>query len=305
MNKFRILTLVGGLLLVLSGCKDENLAPILTFEQTEQGGYPRLLEETNKLINLFDINGSTYSYTVEFVDLEQGALVTEYKLELTYVDNNPANGSNSVGPVVYKTWGPSDFTTSENGHKAITVTLPATEVIAAANTTPDKIKAGDNFNFKGFVTLQDGGVYGAANSSASVRGAAFRGHFDFTMPAACPSNLGGSYEYVSTDSWCGAGASGSVDIQALGGGKYQFSDWSFGTYGSCYGGGVGAGDLTFTDVCAVVSFTGFTDVYGDTWTYVSEINGNEWTIEWENTYGEYGTAIIKYPGGANWPISLQ
>lgn len=305
MNKFRILTLVGGLLLVLSGCKDENLAPILTFDQTEQGGYPRLLEETNKLINLFDIAGSTYQYTVEFVDLERGALVTEYRLELTYVDNNPANGNKSSGPIVFKTFGPSDFTDSENGHKSITVTLPATEVIAAAGTTTADVKAGDNFNFKGFVTLQDGGVYGAANSSASVRGAAFRGHFDFTMPAACPSNLGGTYEYVSTESWCGGTASGSVAIQALGGGKYQFSDWSFGTYGVCYGGGSAGGDLNFTDVCAVVKFTGFTDSYGDTWSYDSQINGNEWVIKWENTYGETGTSIIKYPNGADWPITLE
>jgi hypothetical protein len=305
MNKFKILSLIGGLLLVLSGCKDEDLAPILTFEQTQQGGYPRLLQQTNKLINLFDISGSVYQYTVEFVDLEKGNLVTEYRLELTYDDNNPENGDKSLGPIVYKTFGPSDFTDSENGHKSVTVTIPATEAIAAAKSTPAEIKAGDNFFFKGFVTLKDGGVYGAANSSSSVRGAAFRGHFDFTMPAACPSNLAGTYQYVTTESWCGGTASGSVTIQALGGGKYQFNDWSFGSYGVCYGGGVAAGDLNFTDVCNVVKFTGFTDSYGDRWSYVSEINGNEWTIQWENTYGESATAIIKYPNGGNWPITLQ
>ncbi len=147
MNKFKILSLIGGLLLVASGCKDEDLAPILTFEQTQQGGYPRLLQETNKLVNLFDIPGSVYQYTVEFVDLEMGNLVTEYRLELTYDDNNPENGDKSVGPKVYKTFGPGDFKDSENGHKSITVTIPATDVIAAANTTPAEVKAGDNFFF--------------------------------------------------------------------------------------------------------------------------------------------------------------
>jgi hypothetical protein len=306
MNKFKILSLVGGIMLVLAGCKDENLAPILTFEQTEQGGFPRLIEETNKLINLFNIAGSTYSYTVEFVDLEQGDLVTEYRLEMTYTDANPGNGDNSVGPIVYATYGPSDFTKNADGYQSITVTIPASAAISAANTTADALKAGDAFLFQGYVTLADGNVYGAANSSSSVRGAAFRGHFNFTLPAACPSDLAGTYEYTSTDYWCGGPeTSGSVSIQALGGGKYQFNDWSFGTYGVCYGGGGGSGDLNFTDVCAEVGFTGFTDVYGDTWTYDSEVNGNEWTINWENTYGEYGTAVIKYTGGADWPFTLK
>lgn len=306
MNKFKILSLVGGFMLILSGCKDESLAPVLTFEQTEQGGFPRLIEETNKLINLFNIAGSTYSYTVEFVDLEQGDLVTEYRLEMTYTDANPGNGDNSVGPIVYATYGPSDFTKNADGYQSITVTIPASAAIAAANTTADQLKAGDAFQFRGFVTLADGNTYGAANSSSSVRGAAFRGHFDFLLPAACPSDLAGSYEYTSTNYWCGGPeTSGSVSIQALGGGKYQFNDWSFGTYGVCYGGGGGSGDLNFTDVCAEVGFTGFTDVYGDTWTYDSEVNGNEWTINWENTYGEYGTAVIKYTGGADWPFTLK
>jgi len=306
MNKFKILSLVGGFLLVLSGCKDENLAPILTFEQTEQGGFPRLIEETNKLINLFNISGSNYTYTVEFVDLEQGDLVTEYRLEMTYVDANPDNGDASVGPIVYATYGPSDFTENSDGYQSISVSIPASAAISAANTTADALKSGDAFQFRGFITLADGNVYGAANSSSSVRGSSFRGHFNFTLPAACPSDLGGSYEYTSTDYWCGGPeTSGSVAIQALGGGKYQFNDWSFGTYGVCIGGGSATGDLSFTDVCEEVTFTGFTDVYGDIWTYDSEVNGNEWTINWENTYGEFGSAVIKYTGGADWPFTLK
>ncbi len=306
MNKFKILSLVGGFLLVLSGCKDENLAPILTFEQTEQGSFPRLIEETNKLINLYNISGSNYTYTVEFVDLEQGDLVTEYRLEMTYVDANPDNGDASVGPIVYATYGPSDFTENADGYQSISVSIPASAAISAANTTADALKSGDAFQFRGFVTLADGNVYGAANSSSSVRGAAFRGHFNFTLLAECPSDLGGSYEYTSTDYWCGGPeTSGSVSIQALGGGKYQFNDWSFGTYGVCNGGGSAAGDLSFTDVCAEVTFTGFTDAFGDTWTYDSEVNGNEWTINWENTYGQFGSAVIKYTGGADWPFTLK
>ena len=71
----------------------------------------------------------------------------------------------------------------------------------------------------------------------------------------------------------------------------------------CYeGGNATGGDLAFTDVCAVGSFTGFTDSFGDTWTFTSSVDGTEWTIEWVNTYGESATSVLTNPNG--WPFTL-
>lgn len=307
MNKFKFSIILGAVLVMLSGCKDEDLAPIITFDSAGKGAYPRLVEEGNTLINLLlDANASTYEYTVELVDLQQGGLVAEYILEMTYEDNNPGNGDASAGPVVFRSFGQSDFTTNENGFQQLTVTIPASEAISAAGTTFDALEAGDDFIFEGTVILEDGSQFGAENSSSTVRGAAFRGHFDFVMPAACPSDLTGTYDVTTTDIWCGADpVTTAVDIVALGGGSYEFSDWAFGAYGPCYGGGTAGGDLNFIDVCTEVSFTGFTDSFGDTWTYDSNIDGSEWTITWENTYGEAGSSVITYTGGANWPITLE
>ncbi|MEZ4994234.1 MAG: hypothetical protein R2824_27675 [Saprospiraceae bacterium] len=108
---------------------------------------------------------------------------------------------------------------------------------------------------------------------------------------------------TSTDLSSGATAKaevGSVTINALGGGAYSFSDWSFGSYVACYGGtNSNWGSLQFTDVCETVSFTGFTDAFGDTWTFDQTIEGEEWTITWSNTYGEAGKTVIYKPGGWN------
>lgn len=307
MTKFKFSIILGAVLVMLSGCADEDLAPILTFDSAGKGAYPRLIEEGNTLINLLeDASASTYTYTVEFIDLQQGELVAEYVLEMTYEDNNPGNGDASNGPIVFRTFTQSDFTTNENGYRQVSVTIPASEAISAAGTSFDQLMAGDNFEFDGRVVLEDGSQFGAENSSSTVRGAAFRGHFDFTMPANCPSDLTGTYDVMTTDIWCGGDpVTTTVDIEALGGGSYEFSDWAFGAYGPCYGGGSASGDLNFQEVCTVVSFTGFTDSFGDTWTYDSSIDGNEWTIAWENTYGEAGTSVIMYPGGADWPITLE
>jgi len=304
MNKLKIFILSGVLGCLLFSCADENLSPIITFDKAEKGAYIRLIQSGNSLVNLFDIPGSSFTYSVEFVDSEDGDLVAEYNLDLTY---QGADGS-TVGPVRYKSFTPSDFTTTEAGLKGLeNIVIPATEAISALGLSNDDIQPGDNFAFDGSIVLTTGAVFGAENSSATVRGAAFRGYFDFGLPAGCPSDLTGTYSYSTTDivcpgfEWDGTPATGTVDILAQGGGVYKFSDWAFGAY-VCYGGGTAGGDLTFIDVCEEVSFTGFTDSFGDTWTFDSSIDGEEWTIKWENTYGEAATAVITFPGGV--PFTL-
>ncbi|MDH3245700.1 MAG: hypothetical protein OEM26_13865 [Saprospiraceae bacterium] len=295
--------------LLLFSCADDSLSPIITFDKAGKGAYVRLVEEGgSKLVNLFDIAGSQYNYSVEFVDQEQGNLVAEYKLDITFVDNTPDNGNNSTGPVSFKSFSPGDFSNTERGYKGLSgISLPANDVISAVGLTAADLGPGDIFRIQGFVVLTDGSVFGKANSSAAVNGSAFQGHFDFDLTASCPSTLAGTYDVQGSNFWCGEpDAAGSVTIEALGGGSYTFDDWSFLAYPACYGGLAASwGTLSFKDVCNEVSFTGFTDNYGDTWEFTSEVNGSEWTISWVNTYGEAGTAVITNSGGADWPFTLK
>ncbi len=301
----KILGLIA-ILLVVASCTDEDRLPLVVLDTVEKGAYPRLINQTESLINLFDVAGSSYTYSVEFVDEEGGALVAAYVVDLVYDDNDPSNGDNSSGPTEYIRVTSDQFTQSENGFLSPPAfTITGTQALAAAGVSEDQVSAGDNFNFVGRVELTDGRIFTQTNSSATIIGPAFKGHFNFTMPASCPSDLTGTFAYETTDVWCdGSSVSGTVDINANGGGVYTFSDWAFGAYGPCYGGGTASGNLTFTDVCLDVAFTGFTDSFGDTWTYTSSIDGDAWTIAWVNTYGEAATSTIFYPGGADWPITL-
>ena len=294
------------IILFVSACQDDERLPLVVLDTVEKGAYPRLIDESDKLINLFDVAGSSYTYNIEFVDEEGGALIAAYVLDLVYDDNDPSNGDNSNGPTEFLRFTSSDFTMGANGFlQAPTVTITGSQAFQAAGVTEATVSAGDNFNFVGRVELTDGRVFSQSNSSATVVGPAFRGHFNFTMPASCPSDLTGTYEYASTNIWCGgADQSGSVTVNARGGGVYDFSDWAFGAYIPCYGGGTAGGSLTFTDVCLEVSFTGFTDSFGDTWTFTSSVDGNAWNIDWVNTYGESASSTVFYPGGADWPITL-
>ena len=292
--------------LFIAGCANEDLKPILTFEDSGKGAYIKLIEESSKLINVLDettINSSTYTYSVEFKDVQNGGLVSEYRVDLIY---DPVSGNEQTVPS-FLSFTSSDFTDSPDGLKSVTdITITGAQILQALGLQPSDLSPGDNFLFEGFIDLEDGRTFGFDNSSAPVRGGAFQGHFNFTLPAACPSDLTGTFEYETTNIWCGGDpVTGTVDIEARGGGVYEFSDWAFGSYGACYGGGSAGGEILFTDVCTEVSFTGFVDSFGDTWEFTSSIDGNEWTIEWSNTYGESATSVIKYPGGEDWPISLD
>ncbi|NNE26262.1 MAG: hypothetical protein HKN09_05425 [Saprospiraceae bacterium] len=304
----RIKFLAFAIVLFFISCADESLGPVATFDIAGKGAYVRLVSENERFVNLFDVQGANYVYSVELVDLEQGALISSYDLKLTYDDNDPSNGNNSKGPIDFKSFSASDFEDLPSGFKGLSnISVKATEMLTALGLTEADVSAGDVFEVDGFLTLDDGRVFGAANSTAAVNGSAFQGHFSFNLVAGCPSDLDGTYNFETTDVWCnGSTVTGTVDIIQTSAGTYVFSDWSFGAYGACYGAGsvADSGSLTFGDVCAVVSFTGFVDVFGDTWTYQpSTVNGDEWLITWDNTYGESGTSTI-FNNGGPWPFTL-
>ena len=305
MNINKIVLAFVALAVLTFSCMSEEDGPIVDLTSVETGAYPRLIDETDKLINLFNPAGSNYTYNVEFVDIEGGALIAEYVVDMFYDDNDPSNGDNSAGPFEMVKITAAELVPNERGYRTgPTVTINGADAIATAGLTIDDVSAGDDFDFIGRVVLTDGRIFTQANSSATVVGPAFRGHFNFTMPANCPSDLAQTVSYTTTDVWCdGSTVTGEVRIVAQGGGVYNFSDWAFGAYGPCYGSTANQPGITFSEVCAEVGFTAFVDSFGDTWTFDSSINGNDWIINWSNTYGEAANSTITFPGPV--PFTLR
>lgn len=317
-NKITLLSLLAGVLF-FTACTDEDLAPIVTFDSAGKGAYVRLVSESGeKLVNLFDVAGSSYTYTVEFVDPAMGGNVAQYVLELTFDDNDPDNGDNGKGPIEYLSFDASQFTTNGDGFQGVeNIAITGPEILTALGISEDDVSPGDVFEFEGKLLMNDGGVFTGSNSSSTVNGAAFKGHFDFDLNAACPSSLAGTYDYELQAAWTGFTdvVTGQVDVIAEGGGVYHFSDASLGAYGVGYGAGVIANspNIEFTDLCAVVSFTGLTDAYGDIWEFTSELSDDKtrWTIEWLNTtyvdpaagVNESGTTVLINSNG--WDFDLK
>ncbi len=115
----------------------------------------------------------------------------------------------------------------------------------------------------------------------------------------CYSGLAGTYSYESSDLFSGSPSmdivTGTVEIISLGDNRFEFSDCTFGVFNYYFGLTVQA--IEFTDDCGVVEFTDLSFPYG-TYTVISTISGEEWTLQWENaTNNTSATSVITFPGG--------
>ena len=309
----------GYLLIVMAAflvfsCADPNKTPIVTFDSAGKGAYPRLTDsEGEQLVNILsqaDFDASSFTWSLRFIDVNQGADVTDYVVNVTY-----KGAGGTQGPVELKKFSASDFSADETGYMAINnVNVTGPELAGAFGLGLADMTAGDEFEVTGVMVMANGNQHTGANSSATVQGSAFQGFFDFNMAVGCPSDLAQTVSY-STDltpgGWAGDATNttvtGDVDIEALGGGKYTFSDWSFGGYGEVYGCCSASGQMAFTDVCTVATFNGGADSYGDNWTVTASIpTSTTLYIEWRNDYAggyEGGNTTITFPDGVPFTIA--
>ena len=180
---------------VFASCEDEELAPILSFDTATIGAYPRLVELTTGEYDLANIGTSALVYEVDFVDESLGGEVVEYIIEGQFIDNTPGNDV-SKGILEFASFTPGDFSTSRNGNQGIAITIPLTEALAFWGLSEDEVNPGDQFAFSTTVVHSDGTPYSAANSTSTVRGAAFQGFFTFNGTLTCPlddADFSGAY----------------------------------------------------------------------------------------------------------------
>lgn len=166
-------------------CKDEDLAPIITFDQAGKGAYVRLVELKTGEYDLNDLSGSAYEASVDFVDIEDGNTVTNYDIYVSYTDNS-GNGLDKAEQL-YKAYTAGDFGSSVNGNVGRELNIPLSDVatLLGLELSSDELIAGNFFNFRTEIT-SDGVVRGFSNSSSAVNGPAFQGHFDFQVKVTCP-----------------------------------------------------------------------------------------------------------------------
>ena len=251
-NKILMLMLV---VFVFASCEDEELAPILSFDTATIGAYPRLVELTTGEYDLDNIGTSALVYEVDFVDESLGGEVVEYIIEGQFIDNTPGNDV-SRGIMQFASFTPGDFSTSRNGNQGISITIPLTEALAFWDLEEDEVNAGDQFSFSTTVVHSDGTPYSAANSTSTVRGAAFQGFFTFNGTLTCPledSEFSGEYNLSYIGDASGGFSipfpEGTVMINTIDGSSTRRS---FNLPWAPDIGGFAGGDFIFDFVCETV-----------------------------------------------------
>jgi len=303
--------------LLFTSCVDESKAPVVTFDSAGKGAYVKLVEDSPSIIDVLTqagFNASQWSYSVEFIDGAGGTRVTSYNLTVEYQD---VDGVADAGPVTLKTYPSSSFTPAASGNLGVSgIVITTADVTTPFGLTYADLKAGDVFLIKGSL-VTDNGTFSSSNSSSTVRGTAFQGYFDIKWNAACPSDLGGTYSYSTTNIVCAncgtsyPGAAGCADpttgtgtLASAGGSKYNVSDATFGQYGCAWTDTPAVG-VTVTDVCHKIS-TGGSDQYGLLYDFIIvSVTASDLTIDWSNDYGDAGTTTLTRTDSKTWPLDLS
>lgn len=173
--------------ILTTGCTNPEKGPILTQETLLFGAFPFLNELKTAEFDLANLSSSAYEMDVYFVDNEGGTAVAQYNLYVSFDDNNPDNGDLSTPSTLYKSFGPSDFSTlGSKGNLGLTVRIPFAEIASfvGAGSAGDVI-SGDRFQFRGEIVHSDGRVFSSANSTPAITNA-FGGIWNFNVNATCP-----------------------------------------------------------------------------------------------------------------------
>lgn len=176
------------------------------------------------------------------------------------------------------------------------VSVPLSTALSALGLSNSDLSVGDEFTFSFGDVSTASGTYKSGTSLA--------------VPVSCSSNLGGTYDYVSTNLKaengypCPTGTvMGQVTFTDVGGGKYECSDLGFGQYGSsCWGDSPAtSGDATFTDICNTITSGGL-DQYGLVYIWViTDVSGPNLSMSWSNDYADGGDVVITRTDGSDWP----
>ena len=287
-------------------CNDPVL-PVELFPEMQYGAYARKMSQEGKY-NYYDIANSSIDMHVEYYDEAQGANITEFDIDVEYVDI-VSGGAKSKARTDFTTIPSSAFVKNDDGYLSSDISLGFSAALAAVGATSADIDGGSYFRFWFTITKSDGTVFDYNNTGPNLQSSnAFGALFRLNVSIVCPSALEGTFDAVSLG-WCGTAGpskqfewekSGAENLYAVVGG-----DFSYGAYLECYGGwtGVPAGNLKVQDACGILSPTGASQ-WAETYQFndVSTSADNKTlTIDWVNSYGESAVSDLSNWSGGDWP----
>lgn len=323
--KFNLLTL----LVILMGvsCADEPL-PFDTFEEYATGAFPRMTSINDSDFFLTDPESSAFDFEVEYYSENNGAEVASHEWTVRHRRGDDVTDAVTIASISSSSFG----TNAASGLPSSSFAFSMLGAMDALGMTIDDVMEADDFIFDGFITMNDGRVFGPDNTGGSVQGGAgFDGIFRFIKQLKCVTDLDGTYEAktVVTNQMAGIGWDdcegneweGMIKIESLCNDELIMSsitieevpgedprtislfDMSMGAFYACYGtssqGSTPNGDvaasaptLKFQFKDGILSYNGSSQ-WGEVYALTEvSVDGKNLTIGWTNDYGEGGITTI-------------
>ncbi len=291
-------------IVLLSSCRD-FVEPNVPYSTFDTAAYLRTIDRTSTTFNFFELGSSNFALTLEAVDAEDGATVETVEIRVRHrrlipgvgLEYTPALASEDV---LVRTLQASDFAPNDESRFLRTsFTIPALDAIQAVGLTPEDIEGGDSFEFRLVLNDRFGRAFTNTNLSGNVSGGTFYASpFFYNVSVICPSDLGGTYNFESSNM---SSAFGSCEGTITGTstwtpdsgtpGTYEVSDGTFGFW-DCYGDSWDDGEAFMADACGSLTMSG-SDKYGDSYSMVvTDSSPESFTFVWTNSSSETGTVTI-------------
>ncbi|NER16211.1 hypothetical protein [Spongiivirga citrea] len=230
MKKISKYLLSFGLLVgVISSCDEGDALVDQVVADTTRGAILRTIEIGNTSFNRFDTT-SEFSIRIEEQDIENGGLLSELQVYLSFTDNKDDGVDNNKAESLLRTISASEFETGDRGLPVTGISFTLAEALSALGLVDGQFDGGDEFTVRLELVLTDGRTFTRSDASGNVTGGSFfSSPYRYTAGIKCipVAPVTGDYELDLADSygdgWDGAKITVTIDGTAT---DYTFTSGS-------------------------------------------------------------------------------
>ncbi|PHN94311.1 hypothetical protein CSC80_02860 [Maribacter sp. 6B07] len=198
--------------LLISSCDDGDKVIDTVFDETTRGAILRTIE-ADGIFDRFDTS-TTYGFTFEEQDYEDGDLLEKVDLYISFEDNTEANGDSTVDEILIETFLPADFTDGEFGLPRASYETTLANALSQLGLVEGDFDGGDAIQFRLILTLTDGRTFTNDDSTGTITGSFFNAPYFYAPIIKCipPAPVAGEYTIEMEDSYGDGWNGASIDI---------------------------------------------------------------------------------------------
>ncbi len=152
-------------LILLFSCDDDTTITQVT-EEVGRGAVLRTIDTQNTALNINDL-ASTFSLTLEEMDIEEGGLLDFIGVNVRFLDNTPENGLSSTNSVLLESVPRSEFDFSGILPRN-TFDYSLEEMLQATGISINDVQVKDQFILDLDLNLTDGRIFNEDNASSII-----------------------------------------------------------------------------------------------------------------------------------------